>query len=205
MVPDHQKALAGRDDATPLQRLFFLWALPVIRRAQDLGSDLSVHDLPHLRESSDPRLLHEQLGAEWDAEVARAASRKRAPSILRALWRFYADVRPIFFFGSAAVACCQLSLPQLARQLIIGIEEDAPVWRGLCFICWHVASMRAVDSWLALTSLIYCKPTRLSRAALSQYPEGKLANLISQDAQGFLEVSQFFFFWSMVPFMHSIS
>ena len=70
---------------------------------------------------------------------------------------------------------------------------------------WHLTTMRSMEAWIALTSLVFKKPATLSRYSLSQYTEGKLTNLISADALAFLEVSQFLFFWALVPCIFTFS
>ena len=138
-IPKPTRFVANREEAGPCSRYLFIWALPTMRKAFLLGPRLEVADLPTLKTESEPRVVATHLAELWKIEMASAAQHKRKPTLLRALWSFYAEVRPVILVGSALVSACQVALPQMVRLIIDAIENDAPIWLGICYIGGVVA------------------------------------------------------------------
>ena len=64
---------------------------------------------------------------------------------------------------------------------------------------------RSGDTWVALTSLLFRKPTHLTRASLSHFSEGALTNLMGADSMVLLEVFQFLAFFFAMPLQFALS
>ena len=201
-----------------LSRLFFLWGWPILRDGRKLGNALAPSDLPELPASSSPEKVAARLAACWAAELA---VRPKKPSLPRAIYSFYGSATPKMLSGAAFMTALLCVQPVLIRVLIDLVQTDGDLRVGagaiggivactlLCTVvqqhAWYVCAKAAFETWIALTSLIYRKPSTLTREALSRFTEGELVSLMTADCQAYLEVGQFFFFFAAMPFQALLS
>ena len=166
-----------------ISRLFFLWGWPILRDGRKLGNALAPSDLPELPASSSPEKVAARLAACWAAELA---VRPKKPSLPRAIYSFYGSATPKMLSGAAFMTALLCVQPVLIRVLIDLVQTDGDLRVGagaiggivactlLCTVvqqhAWYVCAKAAFETWIALTSLIYRKPSTLTREALSGSP-----------------------------------
>ena len=147
--------------------------------------------------------------------------RPKKPSLPRAIYSFYGSATPKMLSGAAFMTALLCVQPVLIRVLIDLVQTDGDLRVGagaiggivactlLCTVvqqhAWYVCAKAAFETWIALTSLIYRKPSTLTREALSRFTEGELVSLMTADCQAYLEVGQFFFFFAAMPFQALLS
>ena len=199
----------------------FLWIVPAITRTRALGRGV-VPELPaHDGQSADIEEIGRRFGRLWHAEVARAAGRHGTPSLVRVIWQMYGDDRTVLVAAGIGFAAVQVAIPLVASWLIRAIADDAPLDQSLPLVaalaglvlagtfvqqhCWYMTNILSGHAWIGLTTLVYQMPSRLTRASLSRFSEGALVNVVSSDAQAYLEISQFFYFWVSMPFLFLFS
>ena len=133
----------------------------------------------------------------------------------RALFGFYGASAWKILGGGGLGMCLTMVIPILNRQLLTLIEQDGDILSAVVIACssavllvvvgvigqqaWNIASVESNNAWLALTALVYLKPSRLARADLDLFSEGSLIALISADCQAILEVGGFFFLFALMP------
>lgn len=212
----HPEAAAGF-----FSRLWFLWVAPTLRVGHRLGPELNTGHLPPLRPSTQPEALAAKLSSIWEAERAKARSVGRQPHFVLTVCRFYGRRLLWLLLGSVLLQCFMLSIPVCSGQIVRVIEEDGPLWEGALYILaaafcilassitqqhsWYLAGVAASDAWIAMTSLLFHKPVRLTRGALSAFTEGQLTNLIGPDSSVIFEVGPFFGFFMTMPFQVLLS
>ncbi|KAI8422379.1 hypothetical protein MSG28_006239 [Choristoneura fumiferana] len=135
-------------------------------------------------------------------------SERKPASILPALCLAFG---PQFFFGSILKLVNDLLMfvsPQLLKLLIAFVgNQDEPMWRGYLYavvllVCASIQTMLLAHYFTrmylvgmrirtALTSAIYRKSLRMSNAARKESTVGEIVNLMSVDAQRFLELTAY--------------
>ncbi|KAF5286638.1 hypothetical protein FQA39_LY16212 [Lamprigera yunnana] len=136
-----------------------------------------------------------------------SSSKKRQASILPALCK---TVGPTFMFGAALKLIQDILTfvsPQVLNLLIAFIEETEPQWRGFLYVgclfitaClqtlilsqyFHRMFIVGIRIRTALISAIYRKALRLSNSARKESTVGEIVNLMSVDAQKFIELTPY--------------
>ncbi|XP_013142439.1 PREDICTED: multidrug resistance-associated protein 1 [Papilio polytes] len=132
---------------------------------------------------------------------------KKPASILPALCLAFGGQ---FLFGALLKLCNDLLMflsPQLLKVLIEFVKGDEPVWKGYVYAVGLLACASIQTMFLAhyftrmyfvgmrirtaLTSAIYRKSLRMSNAARKESTVGEIVNLMSVDAQRFLELTAY--------------
>ncbi|XP_047989436.1 multidrug resistance-associated protein 1 isoform X3 [Leguminivora glycinivorella] len=135
-------------------------------------------------------------------------SERKPASILPAMCLTFG---PQFLFGSTLKLANDLLMfvsPQLLKYLIAFIgDKNTPVWKGYLYavallVCASIQTMLLAHYFTrmyfvgmrirtALTSAIYRKSLRMSNAARRESTVGEIVNLMSVDAQRFLELTAY--------------
>ncbi|XP_026315306.1 multidrug resistance-associated protein 1 isoform X2 [Hyposmocoma kahamanoa] len=134
-------------------------------------------------------------------------SERKPASILPALCLAFG---PQFFFGSVLKLANDILMflsPQLLKLLISFTESKEPVWKGYLYAVALLACATVQTTLLAhyftrmylvgmrirtaLTSAIYRKSLRMSNSARKESTVGEIVNLMSVDAQRFLELTAY--------------
>ena len=202
--------------ASWFSRMWFLWVAPTLRTGHRLGPKLTAEHLPPLRPSTQPQALAAKLATIWDAERARALAVGQKPQFVFTIGRFYGRRLIWLLLSSVLLQVFFLTIPVCSGQIVRVIEADGPLWEGFAYVLaaavciiassitqqhsWYLAGIAASDCWIAMTSLLFSKPVRLTRGALSAFTEGQLTNLIGPDSSVIFEVGPFFGFFMTMPF-----
>ncbi|XP_063535449.1 multidrug resistance-associated protein 1 [Cydia strobilella] len=185
-----------------------LWALN--------PSDSSKEVVPKFDKFWERMLRKQEVSSETRATYSKTSasvnfkpeSERKPASILPALCLAFG---PQFLFGSTLKLANDLLMfvsPQLLKYLIAFIgEKDTPVWKGYLYavallLCASIQTMLLAHYFTrmylvgmrirtALTSAIYRKSLRMSNAARKESTVGEIVNLMSVDAQRFLELTAY--------------
>ncbi|XP_059476483.1 multidrug resistance-associated protein 1 isoform X3 [Neocloeon triangulifer] len=148
--------------------------------------------------------------AEFDVEFSTAqpkTKQKNQASIVPAICKAFG---PIFLLGSFMKFLQDLLgfvNPQLLKLLINFVEQDEPLWRGMTYavLMFVTASLQTIilsqyfnrmfivglRVRTALISTIYRKALRLSNSARKESTVGEIVNLMSVDAQRFMDLTAY--------------
>ncbi|KAK7872348.1 hypothetical protein R5R35_002792 [Gryllus longicercus] len=199
--------------ANPVSKLFLWWTRKIFWTGY--RRELEEADLynPMLEDQSE--VLGDRLEGTWRAEVARAKTTGRTPSLLRAIFRAF-WLRYLLFGAVLAVQCLviRIAQPLLLGRLIQYFSEDTEMTLGEAYataggmvatvyflICFqhHYTMGTALIGMrvrVACCSLLYRKVLRLSRAAMDQTATGQIVNLMSNDVSRFDLAPQYLhWFW----------
>ncbi|KAK7081053.1 Canalicular multispecific organic anion transporter 1, partial [Halocaridina rubra] len=143
-------------------------------------------------------------------EISGNSGNKEYLSILPTLVRTFG---PSFLFGALLKFVhdiLQFISPQILSALINFSEsevEDVPVWHGylyavLMFVCAQLQSLCLGQYFMrmflvglrmrtALISAVYCKALRISTSAKKDSTTGEIVNLMSVDAQRFMDITTY--------------
>uniref|UniRef100_A0A8V5GWE5 ABC-type glutathione-S-conjugate transporter n=1 Tax=Melopsittacus undulatus TaxID=13146 RepID=A0A8V5GWE5_MELUD len=192
-----------------LSRLTFWWftSMAILGYKRPLEDK----DLWSLNEDDTSKVIVQQLTKEWDKEKAMCKEDKkhnRKPSFLKALLRTFG---PYFLIGSFFKLIQDLLSfvnPQLLSALIGFIKnKDAPAWWGfviaaLMFICavlqtlilhqhFQYCFVTGMRLRTGITGVIYRKSLVITNSAKRSSTVGEIVNLMSVDAQRFMDLMTF--------------
>ncbi|NWR48200.1 MRP3 protein, partial [Regulus satrapa] len=201
-----------------LSRLTFWWFTSMA--IHGYKRPLEDKDLWSLNEDDTSKTIVQQLSKEWDREKAeckppeeaevliRDKKHNQKPSFLKALLRTFG---PYFLIGSFFKLIQDLLSfvnPQLLSVLIGFIKsKDAPAWWGfliaaLMFICavlqtlilhqhFQYCFVTGMRLRTGITGLIYRKSLAITNSAKRSSTVGEIVNLMSVDAQRFMDLMTF--------------
>uniref|UniRef100_A0A8C0BWW9 Canalicular multispecific organic anion transporter 2 n=1 Tax=Buteo japonicus TaxID=224669 RepID=A0A8C0BWW9_9AVES len=202
-----------------LSRLTFWWftSMAILGYKRPLEDK----DLWSLNEDDTSKIIVQQLSKEWDKEKAECKQlitqewpipedkkHNRKPSFLKALLRTFG---PYFLIGSFFKLIQDLLSfvnPQLLSVLISFIKnKDAPAWWGfliaaLMFICavlqtlilhqhFQYCFVTGMRLRTGITGVIYRKSLVITNSAKRSSTVGEIVNLMSVDAQRFMDLMTF--------------
>jgi hypothetical protein len=85
-------------EANFLSRLFLLYVVPSLKKAEELDAGMEASDLSPLCGEDCAEACHAKLNDLWEAEVA---TNPKAPQTMFVLFRFCSDLMPVFILGSS--------------------------------------------------------------------------------------------------------
>uniref|UniRef100_A0A8B9FKZ9 Canalicular multispecific organic anion transporter 2 n=1 Tax=Amazona collaria TaxID=241587 RepID=A0A8B9FKZ9_9PSIT len=189
-----------------LSRLTFWWftSMAILGYKRPLEDK----DLWSLNEDDTSKVIVQQLSKEWDKEKAIHKKHNRKPSFLKALLRTFGSYFLIGSFFKLIQDLLSFVNPQLLSALIGFIKnKDAPAWWGyviaaLMFICavlqtlilhqhFQYCFVTGMRLRTGITGVIYRKSLVITNSAKRSSTVGEIVNLMSVDAQRFMDLMTF--------------
>ncbi|ODN02388.1 Multidrug resistance-associated protein 4 [Orchesella cincta] len=197
----NQKKPNKRQNAGPISKLLFLWMFPLLRKGN--RKDLEIEDLNEVPETNASERLTKRLQTTWDDEYAKSTKKGGRPSLFRAFARAF-GVRYFMWVGVFCFDAWIIRVGQaMCLKLYIRSFNDPEVTIGwMCFyaagvcICTllhillnHPTAFQMCISGMkcrvGVSSLIYRKALRLSKASQGKSSIGQIVNLLSNDVSRF--------------------
>uniref|UniRef100_A0A452UGV2 Multidrug resistance-associated protein 1 n=1 Tax=Ursus maritimus TaxID=29073 RepID=A0A452UGV2_URSMA len=182
-----------------------LWSLKEDDCSQKLVQGL-LEEWKKLQEQAN--FLQGRLASEEDEVLLRGRARPRQPSFLRALLATFSSTLLISIGLKVIQDLLSFVNPQLLSILIRFISNPmAPAWwgflvAGLMFSCsmmqtlilhqyYHLIFVSALKLRMAITGVIYRKALVITNSAKRESSVGEIVNLMSVDAQRFMDLAPF--------------
>uniref|UniRef100_A0A452UGF2 Multidrug resistance-associated protein 1 n=1 Tax=Ursus maritimus TaxID=29073 RepID=A0A452UGF2_URSMA len=185
-----------------------LWSLKEDDCSQKLVQGL-LEEWKKLQEQAKHGPKHvDELTSEEDEVLLRGRARPRQPSFLRALLATFSSTLLISIGLKVIQDLLSFVNPQLLSILIRFISNPmAPAWwgflvAGLMFSCsmmqtlilhqyYHLIFVSALKLRMAITGVIYRKALVITNSAKRESSVGEIVNLMSVDAQRFMDLAPF--------------
>ncbi|OXA62200.1 Multidrug resistance-associated protein 4 [Folsomia candida] len=191
-----------RETAGVVSRLFFFWIVPLFWKGRK--KEIDIDDLANVPDVSKSEPLCQQLQDTWDKECAKSFkdSNKRPNlfnAFLKTFGRRYFSYVAVFAIDGWVVRIAQpLFLKYFIRSFndkTVTIQWQCAYAAGVCLstilhiLFNHPTGFKLCEQGMrcrvAVSSLIYRKALRLSKAAEGKSSVGQIVNLLSNDASRF--------------------